>query len=204
MLEIGTKIEGATEYLEDRLAVVELGEATVFVVADGSGGMADADKAAEAVVRAVSSGMVGDPAEPGEWYALLQHVDKRVFRNPDMGETTAVIVSLVNNQLVGASVGDSEAWLITAGEWFELTENQLRKPLVGSGECIPSSFGPHSFIGTLLVASDGLFHYTRYETVRETAVTSPPEQAVEALVDLVRLPGGGLQGDVAVIVARHG
>jgi hypothetical protein len=42
---------------------------------------------------------------------------------------------------VGASVGDSSAWLISpAGEVTDLTAQQRRRPLLGSGEALPVQF----------------------------------------------------------------
>jgi hypothetical protein len=49
------------------------------------------------------------------------------------GMSTAVVAEIVDGQVVGASVGDSCAWLVSLGEVSDLTERQVRKPLLGSG-----------------------------------------------------------------------
>ena len=64
--------------------------------------------------------------------------------------------------VAGASVGDSGAWLVNpaSGRFVDLTANQHRKPLLGSGRARITPFF-HSKKATsrdvLLVASDGLF-----------------------------------------------
>jgi len=102
---------------------------------------------------------------------------------------------------MGASVGDSGAWLLTPPDFVDLTEDQNRKPLLGSGLAKPVAFGPYSISGRLLVASDGLFKYVACERIRELATTLPLASTAGALVDAARLPSGALQDDVAVIVA---
>jgi hypothetical protein len=47
-----------------------------------------------------------------------------------------------------------------------------------------------------------LFKYAPAEEIREAALRGTPESACQALVDLVRLPGGKLQDDVAVVVCH--
>jgi hypothetical protein len=50
------------------------------------------------------------------------------------------------------------------------------------------------------VGSDGLFKYAPIRRVCDAARAGPPAEAARALVGLVRLPRGGLQDDVAVVV----
>jgi PPM family protein phosphatase len=118
-----------------------------------------------------------------------------------VGEATAVIAILVDGQVWGASVGDSGAWLISTSGIVDLTRDQKRKPLLGSGNAIPIGFGPLACVSRLLLGSDGLFEYVPHERIRDLSNSLPLANAAAALVDAARLPSGALQDDVAVIVA---
>src|SRR5205814_8369243 len=53
--------------------------------------------------------------------------------------------------------GDCGAWLIAENGIEELTADQVRKPLLGSGEAVPIAFESALGGATLLLATDGLF-----------------------------------------------
>lgn len=102
----------------------------------------------------------------------------------------------------GASVGDSGAWLVWDGTVIDLTEQQVRKPLLGSGAAHPVAFGPVPMRGRLVVATDGLFKYATRARLVSAASRGGPESAVTALIDAVRMPSGRLQDDVGVVVCQ--
>ncbi|WAS96234.1 hypothetical protein [Nannocystis punicea] len=123
-----------------------------------------------------------------------------------VGETTAVVIRVDGDLLVGASVGDSGAVLVD-GEaedgWVELTAGQQRKPLLGSRGASPVGFSSALGGATLLMASDGLWKYAKREAI--AAVVRDVEFAAipRRLLDLVRLRSGALPDDAAIIVARR-
>ena len=105
----------------------------------------------------------------------------------------------------GASVGDSGAWLVSDSEVTDLTADQVRKPLLGSGVARPCAFDCEYAGQAVLVATDGLFDYAS-----RSAVVNPLRGALRsrdfgpaapALIDAARLPNGELQDDIAVVVA---
>ena len=75
-----------------------------------------------------------------------------------------------------------------------------RKPLVGSGSATPVVV-TRSRCDTLLVATDGLLAYAKWDAITRLAASADPE-AIWKLVDAARLPSGGLSDDVAVVLAR--
>jgi PPM family protein phosphatase len=172
----------------DRAAVIERPEGLVVALADGAGGTGNGAMAAQAVIDAVAAGQ--------EWQALDDDPARLAH-----GQTTAVVLTVDATGIIGASVGDSEAWLI-GDDVVNLTERQVRKPLLGSG-CMPVGFaaGP---IGdaTLLVASDGLVRYAKQHDIARIARGADVGAAARALVELVRLPSGGFQDAVAVVLVR--
>lgn len=186
----------AVEGREDRAAhfVTRLGG--VLVVADGAGGTGDGARAAEAVIAAVATNLELHDAEA--WAALLARVDMALRH----GETTVVVVSIAGDQLRGASVGDSGAWLIDADGYRVLTEGQPRKPLLGSGRAVPVPFAASLGERTLLLASDGLLNYTSPQRITDLAMASTLPGLAKRLCDLVRLRSGALPDDVAVLLAR--
>jgi PPM family protein phosphatase len=113
-----------------------------------------------------------------------------------------VVVALSPAGIVGASVGDSGAWLVTPQGSADLTENQRQKPFLGTGAAIPVPFKARRLDGTLLLASDGLFKYADWERIAEIARETDIQQAAGHLVDLVRLRSGSLPDDVSVILCR--
>ncbi len=80
---------------------------------------------------------------------------------------------------------------------------QVRKPLVGAG-AVPTAFACEP-IGdaTLVVASDGLLKYGARRDIARIAAGPDLAAAVHQLVELVRLPAGGLQDDVSVVLCRR-
>ncbi len=105
--------------------------------------------------------------------------------------------------LTGASVGDSEAWVINEAEMLDLTSQQVRKPMIGSGSACPVPFGPTKFYGTLIMATDGLFKYTSTENIKQAIAMYIPENCGPALIDHVRMRSGALQDDVTILLCTE-
>jgi serine/threonine protein phosphatase PrpC len=185
---------------EDRAAVVHVPAGLVVVVADGAGGTGSGAAAADAlcarVVAAAQSGARGADA----WAACLREADRQARTSGVLGDTTAVVLEVTESGVCGASVGDSEAWIVHSAEVVELTAGQRRKPLIGSGQASPVSFGPTAWSGRLLVATDGLIKYASARHLAAAASLDGLEDAARALVERVRLPSGALPDDVALVL----
>lgn len=182
---------------QDRARVIEVGDDLIVALADGAGGTGNGATAAQAIVDAVGADSIADG-----WYALLEVLDCDTRRLGN-GQSTAVIVSILGGVLSGASVGDSGAWLLQGTNVVDLTQGQQRKPLVGDG-CAPWRIPPTRLDGgTLLVASDGLLRYGKPLDIIRIASSEDLQAAAQALIDLVRLPNGTLQDDVAVVLCRE-
>jgi len=197
----------AREHGDDRIGVFQREDAVIVVVADGAGGLAGGARAAELLVELVGEAVASpalDPLRDSTWVDVLANADQVLEADPDAGETTAVVVALSEEFVLGASCGDSGAWFVHADATVEdLTAGQWRRLRVGSGRAWPLSFLSPTRTGTLLVGTDGLFNYARRESIAAVALGGDLEVAAGALVDLVRLPRGGLQDDVGVALVRH-
>lgn len=180
---------------EDHAACFMDGERCIFALADGAGGVGGGVHAALTVLKA---------AEQFARRVHLSAADALAWADEqialDGGLSTGVIVELQGDALNGASCGDSEAWLVDDSSLVELTAGQSRKPLLGAGGRL-KRFGPVSFQGRLLMASDGITKYARMSEVLKRASTGCPAEAVLDIAELVRLPGGGYPDDLSIILA---
>lgn len=179
---------------QDRACVVQQQVITIGL-ADGAGGLSGGTQAAQHIVNALQE----TPVECAN--ILLQQLDYRIEQDPMAGETTAIVIKIQKHQIIGASVGDSAAWLINKGQVIDLTQQQQRKPLLGSGRATPISFSHHVATGLLLVASDGLVKYaSTSDIMQQLSNQHDLTQCSRQLIELVRFPSGQLPDDVTIIL----
>jgi hypothetical protein len=184
-------------HCEDRVAILEHDDRLVIVVADGAGGSGGGEEAAETVVREVS--IAASEAHDSEsWCSVLRQID---FRIP-CGESTCVVVELVDGHIQGASVGDSQAWLIRDGELLDVTRDRIRKPLLGSTRSEPVGFSQEFSRGWLIVSTDGFCNYVKREAFLQQILWLDFAVLARRLVEMVRLPSGELWDDVGIVACR--
>ncbi|MEM9454142.1 MAG: SpoIIE family protein phosphatase [Myxococcota bacterium] len=184
---------------QDRAVVVPVPRGLLLVVADGAGGIAGGAEAAQMVVESIRA---AKPRTSAACVDVLKTMDHRVAAHTTAGETTAVVATIAGTTLAGASVGDSVAWVLLSDEIVELTAQQVRKPLIGSGRAEVVPFEATLESGTLLLATDGLHRYAQRDAIRRISRGSNVDSATRNLVELVRLRSGDLQDDIAVILFR--
>jgi PPM family protein phosphatase len=197
MFETASITESYQDRCEDRVAVFSEPARTVIVVADGAGGSGVGAQAAAIVVEEVRRALPSLDS-PTQWCNLLRQVDHGI----GSGESTAVVVDLRRDSVLGASVGDSQAWVVEGAQIKILTSGQRRKPLLGSGEAEPVGFESEKLGGLLIAATDGFCNYVKRE---EMVKVIPYEDLVvlpKRLVDMVRLHSGALNDDVGIVVCR--
>lgn len=134
---------------QDRIRVRAFEGGLLIALADGAGGMAHADRAADlAIARAIERPMDADG---------VLALDRDVARLG--GETTLICMTVTprpggSMDARGHSVGDSRAWARRGGQWTELTDGQHRRRL-GSGEVRPLAFALRD-VDRVFVVSDGV------------------------------------------------
>ncbi len=185
------------EWCEDRSDVITNDERTVIVVADGAGGTGDGHLAAETVIRETRANYAAIDSSTA-WSQFLPQLDLRVAS----GESTAVVVDLRPDRILGASVGDSCAWVIDGPDITDLTRTQVRKPLLGSQAAKPAPFLHGPLNGIILVGSDGFFDHAKCDRVTSVVARTDFFAIPRACVNLVRLPSGDLWDDTAVVACR--
>jgi serine/threonine protein phosphatase PrpC len=182
---------------EDRVLAIDLDDAVVLAVADGAGGTGSGDQAADAVLREVTAYASRDHDDEA-WREIPRQTDFRI----GAGESTGAVVVRSASGFVGASVGDCKVWLLEDGTLHDLTENQARKPLLGSGEAQPVGFARPASDGLLLVATDGFCNYVKRETLLREILWIDFAVLARKLVEMVRLPSGDLWDDVGIVACR--
>jgi len=185
---------------QDRGLVIYDGPRVVLCVADGAGGRSGGVEAAvmaTELVRQSAERLVNAES----CVELLHKLDSTIAKDAFAGETTCVLAVVTMEEIFGASVGDSGAWLIPVrGNHLDLTQGQQRKPFIGSGSAWPVSFRRQRETGWVLLATDGLLKYTSAERINTVCREDAAEVAAQRLIELVRYPSGALPDDVTVIV----
>jgi serine/threonine protein phosphatase PrpC len=200
-LPTSTGSEGSRPSSEDRVEIQQRDAGVLIALADGAGGAAGGAEAAEAAIRSILEAKA--EWDPAAWVMCLAEIDRRLSEAGG-GETTGVALLISPDSIVGASVGDSGAWVIHPAGYENLTARQQRKPLLGSGVAVPVLFQYRKRGGVVLAATDGLLKYSSAEKICDLIRRTSLERAPGALVDLVRLRSGGLQDDVAVALCDRG
>lgn len=197
-LETTSATQKYRERCEDRVKVLQADQRTVIVVADGAGGTGSGDAAAESIIQEVESNYPTIHSA-NDWAQLLRQADQQI----SVGEATAVVVDVRPYGIAGASVGDSQAWVVREGEITDLTEKQIRKPLIGSGNCKPVPFTHSPLLGVLIVATDGLFDYAKRDEITRLIGQSDFYEISRKCIELVQLPSGATWDDVGIVVGRN-
>jgi serine/threonine protein phosphatase PrpC len=198
-VEAAVRVLPASGAGEDRAIAVPAPGGYLVAVADGAGGTGGGSAAADSLIAFLSK-LTGGAAST-DWFAALCEFDDELAARRSGGQTTGVVAYVNGDRILGASAGDSSAWLITpAGETTDLTAWQRRRPLLGSGEALPVQFEAELRGSRVLLGSDGLFKYATAERICALATQGSAAEAVHTLADCVRLPAGGLQDDVAVVL----
>ena len=199
--EYAIKIQPMRGAGQDRAAVYERHDGgLVIALADGAGGTSNGEIAAQAVLDTVQM-LAGSDAD---WSSILHALDRDTQRLQG-GQSTAIVLVLADTGAVhGASVGDSEAWIVYADTRIEaLTASQTRKPLLGAGAQLTPTVDGALGDATLLVASDGLFRVAKPMDIARIASGADLAAAAEQLVDLVRTDAGNVLDDVSIVLVRR-
>jgi len=125
-LEISPIGKGNDDTSHDRLSVLRDAHCTLIALADGVNSGAAAQTAAARTVnelaRCFRNGTLSH--DPRDWVMVLEAIDAVVFSDPDAGETNALVILVQQEIVVGASVGNSLAYIVTpAGEAELLTKH---------------------------------------------------------------------------------
>lgn len=193
-------IERGNPELQDRMEILQFGDKTIIVIADGAGGRSGAAQAAEFIIQSVHKN-IEKLNSPNDCLRHLCELDLLITRATDCGETTGIIAVVTQDEIYGANVGDSAAWLFMSDGKEELT--RIRKPYLGTGVAAPHQFARKWCGGTLVAATDGLWKYTNLELIEWTVRKGNPDGLASELANLTRLRSGAFQDDIAIATYQN-
>lgn len=187
---------------QDRGLIRDARGRAVLCIADGAGGRSGGSEAATKAVEWIRECALS-LTDTNPCLKALQQLDEAIEGDAAAGETTCVIAVVEEGNVYGASVGDSGAWIVRQSGIVDLTKDQVRKPLVGSGGICPVAFthtcepGDH-----LILATDGLLKYTSRSRIGEVCRSNEVENIPDRLIALVRYDSGAIPDDTTVISLR--
>ena len=200
MFELNACNDASVGKCVNRAAWILRGERIVVMLAEGAGSKTDAAFAAEFAIKCAAE-MVGQekhPLSPGQWLNIVSEIDVPLSLEP-AGETTFVVADVGPKRISGASVGDSKVFIVDT-QMRDLTSNQQRKPLLGSGQAVTNAYEEDWSSGELLLCNAGLHKYA----ARDKLVTNATNMDARALIELARLPNGALFDDAVCVLLRRG
>ena len=190
---------------QDASGVYERGDVLVVVLADGGGGMRGGEAASRSLVAVVESA-VNDSTFQLErvqpWIDLFRATDVGLVAN-GAGETTGVVIVVGPWGILGMSIGDSEAWVVTPQGVDNLTVGQYTRQRLGTRRAAVVIFERSALSGVLVVATDGLFKYAATDVIAGIVRDGSLAEVPERLVELVRLRSGKVADDVAVVLVQR-
>ena len=193
-------VERGNPELQDCAEIFMVEDRIVIAVADGAGGIAGGAAAAETFIDNVKEACA-HLVTSDHCRRLLFQIDSLLASGRDSGETTGIVVVVTPEQMFGAKAGDSEGRLYCGNEVKCVTRSERTKPLLGSGNALVSEFATE-MKGMLVVATDGLWKYTKSSDLAEKIKSVAPENLASELVNLPRLRSGALPDDIAVVTCR--
>jgi len=200
MYQINSYLKQADKMGADRLSVDYLDNGTIVLcLSDGAGGLFGSIKASTmAIDKCLLKIKQLTQYTPEKLEMMLKEIDNEIYKDARAGETTIVVMLIQNNMITGASVGDSQGWLLNAKFEYELTMLQRRKPLLGSNLSEPIGFETLETIDSIVLGSDGLFNYVNIEKIKK--VVTSKNFMIKNLYRLAKEHTGYLQDDFSVIV----
>jgi serine/threonine protein phosphatase PrpC len=189
----------------DAAGVWERDDVLVALLADGGGGLRDGAAASRSLLAVVrdavnDSALALDKAQ--SWLDLFNATDVALAANR-AGETTAVLIALGPWGLLGLSIGDSEAWVVTPEGIDNLTISQHTGDRLGTKRGSVVMFERSTLSGMLVLASGGLFKYASTQIIAGVVRDSTLGQSAQQLVELVRQRSGKVAEDVAVVCVQR-
>jgi len=171
-LEIDSFKRPSQDTSHDRLSVLRDAHRTLIALADGAdsseGAQAAAARTVDELARCFRSGPL--PDDPRDWVMMLEGIDHVILKDSDAGETSALVILVHDGVVVGASVGNSLAYIVSpTGTKKLLTNRQHARARIGTGLAAPLGFGPTPLDGKLITR-----RAARFEPRQAPAPASSP------------------------------
>ena len=170
-------------------------ECWIACLADGQGGRAGGARAAQLACETIATlteqySPTDLAKSPDLWQYLLNQTDATVCHDHTAGFTTLIGLGIHDDQLAGASCGDSAAVVLSTDKIFDLTAHQHKNPPVGSGEADNIPF-QQDLVSPwrLLLVSDGVWKYAGWDKMVKTLLRVSGALLLTELQEAARLRG---------------
>ncbi|HEY6958507.1 MAG TPA: protein phosphatase 2C domain-containing protein [Candidatus Limnocylindria bacterium] len=199
---------------EDRYVVHESRGTLLLAVADGVGGSAGGEVAANAAVVELADrffAATADRAIEERLTDAIRDANTAVLHAAEASgngdaATTIVAAAITGDRAIIANLGDSRAYLVRDGQPRQLTEDHHaeRSAAITRFAGDPRGVQPDVFVedlrpgDRLVLCSDGLTRHVDASEIATLAADAEPGQATDALVELALSRGG--EDNVTVVV----
>lgn len=179
------------------------------VLPDGQGGRAGGALASQLAVQTslevARTCTVAQLLNQTIWADIVRAADAAVSANTEAGFSTLIGLVVADNQVCGASCGDSAVLLVGESHYDELTAKQRKNPPIGSRAALPIPFVARLRPGSkLLIMSDGVWKGVGYAAIVQLSQAKHGNDLIHAIRQLQRAQNGGqLPDDFSMIVVQQ-
>lgn len=131
---------GGRDKNEDSVAILESGDAVLGIVADGLGGHSDGEIASKMAVRAVNSGLVGNPVGVVPFRTAVEKANEEIWENGGTAgmKSTVAAVWFDDHAALAANVGDTRIYQFRDGKViFQSRDHSMAQMAVRAGDIRP-------------------------------------------------------------------
>ena len=180
---------------QDHIETRRANNKRLLALADGQGGREGGALAARLALQSALDYLESIPnPDAHTLLTAISVADEAVETREDAGYSTLILLVCQQNQIVGASVGDSMTLQITANRSIELSERQRKNPPLGSGAAVGAQFAVQAQMGDqILLMSDGVFRFVGLECIERICRHSDD---LAVLPDLLSLQNRSDTGDL--------
>ncbi len=179
---------------------------TLFIVADGVGGLSAGDEASQMTVKELIREYYDRSIESSiedHLVSAIQAVNTIVFETLNRkGATTLVVVVIHNEQLIAASVGDSQIFHIRNEIIKQLNEEDVLHSNDADNGALTKAIGYRESLDIeainldlvaddqILLCSDGLTRYVDQQQLMQLAKFNDPRDSVRRMINTANTHGG--------------
>lgn len=190
---------------------------TVFAVADGVATRARSEKVSKYTLERLlalyyESAPTAPSLIPQTLTTAIQQVNREVFDMPDEGATTLVVLIIIEQKFIIASVGDSPAFWLNGQSIKQITTDHVMKTETGKTK-LTRAIGHKAVVevdtisGELktgdqfILLSDGITKYYDKNDILQQVIGQPPHNAVYSLIQNANNSGGIDNSSVILVEA---